>query len=86
MKILYKPGPQLFIVDWLSRYNHNESKDEEIPGMTLNINVVDIYANILECIMAILVYCRLPHHVSGKRVEGFNVNNHMKISIIFCRI
>ena len=30
MKIQYKPGLQLCIANWLSRYNHPEGKDEEI--------------------------------------------------------
>ena len=30
INILYKPGLQLHIADWLSRFNHNENKDEGI--------------------------------------------------------
>ena len=33
MRILYKPEPDLCIADWLSRQNHSENKDEEIPSM-----------------------------------------------------
>ena len=29
-KILYKPGPEIFIADWLSWYNHQACKDEPI--------------------------------------------------------
>ena len=25
--ILYKPGPETFIADWLSHHNHKENKD-----------------------------------------------------------
>ena len=32
VRIIYKPGPDLFIADWLSKKNHNEDKDAEIPG------------------------------------------------------
>ena len=32
-RILYKPGLQLFIADWLCRHSHNENWVEEIPGM-----------------------------------------------------
>ena len=31
--ILYKQGPQLYIVDWLTSHNHTEGKDREITGM-----------------------------------------------------
>ena len=29
-------------IDWLSRQNHAENRDEEITGLQLNINVIDI--------------------------------------------
>ena len=35
---IYKPGPHLFIADWLSRQNH---KDNKITGMKININAAD---------------------------------------------
>ena len=30
VRIIYKPGPELFITDWLSKYNHMENKDGKI--------------------------------------------------------
>ena len=30
-RIIYKPGPDLFRADWLSRQNHMENKDDKIP-------------------------------------------------------
>ena len=33
VRIMYKPGPGLFITDLLSWHNHMENKDEEICGM-----------------------------------------------------
>ena len=30
VQILYKPGPVIFIADWLSQHNHQEGKDEPI--------------------------------------------------------
>ena len=50
--MLYKAGPKLFIVDWLSRHNHSKNRDEEIPMMSLNINAIETCADIPECIMA----------------------------------
>ena len=32
-RIMYKPGPDLPIADWLSRQNHKKNKDEEIPRL-----------------------------------------------------
>ena len=30
VQIIYKPGPDIFIADWLSRHNHVEGKDKPI--------------------------------------------------------
>ena len=30
VQILYKPGPEIFIADWLSCHNHKENKDEPV--------------------------------------------------------
>ena len=40
VKLVYKPGPDLFIADGLSRQNHTEDKNEEIAGMQVNVNSV----------------------------------------------
>ena len=49
VKILYKPGPYLFITDWLSRHNHTENKDAEIPGMDVKVDAIQTMTNIPEC-------------------------------------
>ena len=48
VRIIYKPGLDLFIADWLSRQNHKESKDAEIPDMQLNIDAIQT-TNIPDC-------------------------------------
>ena len=45
-KIIYKPGPDLFISNWLSRQNNKEDQDEEIVGMQVNVNSVETTTNI----------------------------------------
>ena len=32
-----KPGPDLYIADWLSHHNHLENRNWEIAGMSINI-------------------------------------------------
>ena len=32
VQIIYKPGPEIFIADWLSRHNHKEGKDKPIKA------------------------------------------------------
>ena len=49
VKIIYKPGPELFVADWLSRQNHNKNTDAEIPHMQLGINAIHTATNIPEC-------------------------------------
>ena len=46
---MYKPRPELFIVNWLSRQNHSENNDEEIPSMQLSINTIQMATSIPEC-------------------------------------
>ena len=48
-KIICKPGPDLFIAEWLSRKNHKENKNEEIPCMQLNVDTIQTTTNILDC-------------------------------------
>ena len=40
VRILFNPGPQLFIAEWLSRHNHNVNSHEQITCMTLSFNVL----------------------------------------------
>ena len=42
MYILYKPGPDLYMDDWLSSQSHTEKKDKEIEGMKLSINAISL--------------------------------------------
>ena len=40
VKILYMPGIDLSITDWLSRHNHTENEDEEIAGMNIKVDAI----------------------------------------------
>ena len=40
VQIIYKPGPDIFIADWLSRHNHTEGKDQPIKGMEVWVDVI----------------------------------------------
>ena len=44
--ILYKPGPELYVADWLSQNNHADSKDQEITGMNGNVHVISTAVDI----------------------------------------
>ena len=40
-----------FIEDWLSRHNHTENKDTEIPGMDIKVDTKQTATNIPECML-----------------------------------
>ena len=42
MSIIHKPGPDLYITDWLSRQSHAENRDEKLAGLLLSINAIDV--------------------------------------------
>ena len=35
VQLLYKPGPEIFIADWLLQNNHIEGKDKPIKDMDI---------------------------------------------------
>ena len=51
-RILYKPGPQQFMADWLSWHNCEIGKDEKIPRIGISINVIEMYTNNPQCMTA----------------------------------
>ena len=50
VQIIYKPGPKIFIADWLSQLNHEEGKDKPIKDMDIRIDIIQNVTDILECI------------------------------------
>ena len=50
VQIIYKPGPEIFIADWLSQHNHKEGKDKPIKNMDITIDAIQSTKDILECI------------------------------------
>ena len=49
VQILYKPGSEIFITDWLSWHNHKEGKDELIQDMDIRVDAIQSATDILEC-------------------------------------
>ena len=50
MRIISKPGSNIFMADWLSTQNHSKNKDKEITGIQISINAIQSTTNIPECI------------------------------------
>ena len=48
--ILYKPGPEIFIADWLSQHNHVEGKDKPINDMDIQVDAIQSLVDMPDCI------------------------------------
>ena len=48
--ILYKPGLDLYIADWLSYHNPTENRDQEIAGVSISILRISTAVDIPVCI------------------------------------
>ena len=48
VQILYKPGSELFIADWLSQ-THLENQDQEIPGLNVGIPTISTLVDVPIC-------------------------------------
>ena len=55
--IIYKPGPELYIADWLSGPNCAENTDEEIAGMKIGI-------------ISIIITTVIPTHMKTKDIQA----------------
>ena len=49
VQIIYKPGPKIFIADWLSQHSHEEKKDKPIKDMDIRIDTIQSATDIPEC-------------------------------------
>ena len=47
--MLYKPGLDLLIEDWLSRHSNTENKDAEVVGIKLRIGTISSTTDIPTC-------------------------------------
>ena len=50
VQIIYKPGPRIFIAEWLSQCNHMEGKDKPIKDVDIRIDAIQSVIDIPECI------------------------------------
>ena len=57
VQIIYKPGPGIFIADWLSRHNHTEGKDRAIKGMEIQVDAIQSTMDMPECISMAEIQC-----------------------------
>ena len=50
VQIIYKPGPEIFIADWLLRHNHTEGKNKPIKGMDIQMDTIQTATDMPECV------------------------------------
>ena len=46
VRILYKPGPEIFIADWLSQHKNKANRDEAIHGMDISVDMMQIMTDV----------------------------------------
>ena len=90
--IIYKPGPDMYIVDWLFQSKHTENRDQEVTGMNINAYVISPSVNIPICTSiednTILFLCK-PWEVVGtdiifvkNKTLLYIVDYHNKIHVV----
>ena len=50
VQIIYKPGPEVFVADWVSRHNHVEGKDRPIEDMEMRMDTIQNVTETPECV------------------------------------
>ena len=50
VQILYKPGPETFIADWLSWHKHMEGKDKPIKDIDIQVDAIQSLVDVPDCI------------------------------------
>ena len=66
VQIIYKPGPDIFIADWMSRHNHTEGKDKPIKGMEIQVDMIQTVKDIPECVSM------------AERQQASSLDNHLQ--------
>ena len=70
VRIMYKPGPELFITDWLSRHNYMEDKATQIHCMDIKVDAIQTKTNILECISILQIQQATAQDDHLQTIEG----------------
>ena len=68
--ILYKPGLDVYIGDWLSKHSHTEGKNQKVAGMNINVHTLSTELDITVCTsiedirnaMSMMKNCRCYRH------------------------
>ena len=50
VQMVYKPGPEIFIADWMSRHNHAEGKDKPIKGIDIWVDAIQTAMDMSDCV------------------------------------
>ena len=50
VQIIYKPGPEIFIADWLLRHNHTDGKDKPIKAMDIQVDAIETAMDMPKCV------------------------------------
>ena len=78
VRIIYMLGPELSIADWLSRHNYMENNNEEIHGMDIRINAIQMSMKIPECISIPQIQQVTVHNVHLQQLKGTSLQDGQK--------
>ena len=68
---IYKLGPELFITDWLPQHNHRENKDEEIHGMDVRVDAIEMSMNNAKCMSVQHIQQATAQDEHLQRLKGY---------------
>ena len=74
VQIMYKPGPDIFIADWLSRHNHIEGKDKLIEDMDVQVDAIQSTTDMPECVSIVEIQQALAHDDHLQILKSFIIS------------
>ena len=73
VQIIHKPGPDIFIADWLSRHNHIEGKDKPIKDMDIQVEAIQSATDMPECISGAEIQQVFMQHNHLQKLRNLNI-------------
>ena len=79
VRIIYKPGLELFIANCLSWHNYMENKDEETHGMDVRVDAIQISMNEPECMSIQLIQQAIVQDEHLQWLKGYIITGWPEI-------
>ena len=69
---MYKPGPDIFTADWLSRHNHVEGKDKPIEDTDIQVDTIQSTKDMSECVSPVEIQQASAQDDHCQKLEFYN--------------